>query len=171
MGGAICLFLALQYPERVGKVVGMSPACNPKLTKKIKLQRIRKLGKQMRFFINEQFVAQLLRLVVANKKLITEESRQTYMKPFLDDGSSILCFIDAFDHLLADTRMPDLFRNLETEVLLLWGGKDPLNPIFYGEELVGVLPRAKLVVNPDASHHMMEDNPDWTAKNVIEFLG
>ncbi|MCB0347762.1 MAG: alpha/beta hydrolase [Bdellovibrionales bacterium] len=171
MGGAIALWMAALYPDYYKKVVGLSPATNPKHTKNIKLRYINVLGRRFRLFLNARLIKQLLRFLVYKKELFEREHVTAYLRPYQDDGTSILCFMKAFDNLLKDKRLPTELKNVKAQVLLIWGKRDLLTPFKYSQELLSTIPNSTLVVHDTAGHHMMEDEPDWTAKNLADFLG
>jgi pimeloyl-ACP methyl ester carboxylesterase len=170
MGGAIALWMAKTYPASYKKIVAMSPAVNPKHTKNIRLSYINLMGKRFRLFLNAQVMSQALRFVVAKKELYAKEHIAAYLRPYQDDGSSIVSFMRAFDSLLKDRRLPHDLKNVTSQVLLIWGKRDLLTPIRYASEIEKILPHATLVVHETAGHHMMEEEPEWTAENLAAFL-
>jgi pimeloyl-ACP methyl ester carboxylesterase len=52
----------------------------------------------------------------------------------------------------------------------MWGEHDRLIPVAIGQRFVAVLPRARLVVYPDAGHIPMEEVPDRSASDLRAFL-
>lgn len=171
MGGAIALWMNVLYPKSYKKIVAMSPAVNPRHTKRVRLKYINLMGRRFRFFLNTRVMAQILRFVVGKKELYAIEHLEAYLRPYQDDGTSILCFMDAFDHLLTDRRLPRELKRVQADVLLIWGKKDLLTPFKYADELLQIIPKSTIVVHDTAGHHMMEEEPDWTAKNLAGFLG
>lgn len=171
MGGAIALWMALLYPSSYKKVAGLSPATNPKHTKNIRLRYINLMGRRFRLFLNYRLMSQLLRFVVSKKDLLTAEHINAYLRPYQDDGTSILCFMQAFDTLLKDRRLPESLKDVRADVLLLWGKRDMLTPFRYSKELLAIIPKSTLEVHETAGHHIMEEEPDWTAEKLANFFG
>jgi haloalkane dehalogenase len=60
---------------------------------------------------------------------------------------------------------------LGVPVLLVWGENDPFAPVGGGYRFQKQIPGARLVVLPDASHFVMEDEPQRVADEVRAFLG
>lgn len=170
MGGAISLWMTKKYPERFPYVIGCSPAANPKLTGQIPLNLLFPFYKTIKHFLNESSFKQILKLVVNKKSLINKESIKAYLKPYTDNGDSIKCFTLAFENLLKDNRLPQELSTISSNVLLIWGKKDRLTPIKYSAELQKLIPKSKLMIHPTASHHMMEEEPEWLCQQIDNFL-
>lgn len=58
----------------------------------------------------------------------------------------------------------------QMRTLLLFGGKDPLAGAAAKSKLLRGLPRSKLVVLEDAGHDLTLEQPEETARHVIDFL-
>jgi pimeloyl-ACP methyl ester carboxylesterase len=59
---------------------------------------------------------------------------------------------------------------IATPTLVLWGEKDPIVPLTTGERLVRELPSARLVVIKNALHAPWFQEPETTAKQLLDFL-
>jgi haloalkane dehalogenase len=59
---------------------------------------------------------------------------------------------------------------LGVPVLLLWGENDPFAPVGGGYRFQKQIPGARLVVLPNASHFVMEDEPERVAREIGAFL-
>ena len=55
-------------------------------------------------------------------------------------------------------------------MLAICGDQDPLTPLTHSEEIVAVLPKAKLVVVPDAGHVALLERPDIVNEALETFL-
>jgi pimeloyl-ACP methyl ester carboxylesterase len=75
----------------------------------------------------------------------------------------------AFARLLRDDAR-ELMRGLRMPVLVLWGERDPLVPLKYGQEIARTIPNARLVPIPDAGHVPMWENADAFNRALVEFL-
>jgi pimeloyl-ACP methyl ester carboxylesterase len=58
----------------------------------------------------------------------------------------------------------------EVKVLAICGDQDALTPLTHSEELVAVLPKARLVVVPDAGHVALMERPDIVNEALESFL-
>lgn len=69
---------------------------------------------------------------------------------------------------LADPLPPE---QLTMPILIQWGGQDRWIPPRVGEQLAMALPTSQLIVYPDLGHVPMEEAPDKTVGDFIDFLG
>lgn len=75
----------------------------------------------------------------------------------------------AFARLLGDDARP-LLRTLSMPVLLLWGENDPLVPVPYAEQMLELIPNARLVVLQHAGHVPMWENPTAFNGALLAFV-
>lgn len=64
----------------------------------------------------------------------------------------------------------DRLSEIDIPVLCLWGEKDSWVPLSQGEELIELIPNAKLVVIPEEGHCPMETAPDIFNVELLYFL-
>lgn len=72
--------------------------------------------------------------------------------------------------ILADDIRP-LLPRVSSPTLLIWGEHDPITPVEDGRAIEALVPGARLVVIPDASHNPMADRPAAFNRELIDFLG
>jgi pimeloyl-ACP methyl ester carboxylesterase len=72
--------------------------------------------------------------------------------------------------LTAHAGYPALQALAEVKVLAICGDKDQLTPLSHSEEIVDRLPKAKLVVVPEAGHVALMEYPDVVDDAIREFL-
>jgi pimeloyl-ACP methyl ester carboxylesterase len=90
---------------------------------------------------------------------------------------------EAFAGWLKDTLDPSAMSRVEADLagraqrgerppatLLLWGDADPLVPVEYGARWLSLLPGARLVTVPGASHFLHVDAPLQTATELLRFF-
>jgi pimeloyl-ACP methyl ester carboxylesterase len=77
--------------------------------------------------------------------------------------------VRATQHLLQDDVRP-LLPHISCATLVVWGGLDPLVPLAHGEAFAQSIPRARLVVLPDAAHNPMADRPVEFNRLLLDFL-
>ncbi len=168
MGGAIALWMACQSPERFKKVATLAPATDPKIVP-IKSAQLLRLAPYAHRTINRRTMRWIYGRVVARPELVVPETIDAYLEPYLDEGISAQSFLAAA-RLLADRRMPDCFAATKSRVLIVGGERDRLVRVPSLRRLHRVIPDATLVLHPTAGHHMMEDEPEWTADALRRFL-
>jgi pimeloyl-ACP methyl ester carboxylesterase len=176
MGGAVALWLARKYPERFGRIATISPSTNPGLLKYLSLFPLRPLfspivpfAKSFRYLANSTTARVFVSRVVSKPELVTEESVNAYLRPFLEGDESFTTLLKA-TRLIGDRRMPGELKSVENPVLVLWGKQDRLVPYRYVEELIAHLPSCQFESHPSAGHHSMEDEPEWVLEHVKKFF-
>lgn len=169
MGGALSLWLALNYPDRFKKVALVNPATNPQLVPLQSLHKYDWLGHFASPFINKTFMKLAIGNVVANKNIITEERVSHSLNNHGFGSLALRVFIKA-TKLLADPRMPHVFSNITQPVLLVWGEMDRMISRKYILELKETLPNVEFYTHKNAGHHLMEDQPEWLAEKLDAFF-
>jgi len=168
MGGLIALWMARRWPESHLQVVSIAPPLNPKVIP-FNVSAWHRLVKPISLAVNEQLVRQILRRVLYNKELITNETVYKYTEPYLDSGQSAQTFMLA-TKTVKDKRVPNELREIKSQVLFLWGEQDQIIPVSTAKIGTTNVPHAYLSTHPEAGHHPMEDQPEWVAERVEEFF-
>lgn len=172
MGGALVLWMARTDPSRFQKVAVIAPASDGRLVP---------IGIELFSFIfhlliplfrrslNRQTMSRILSRVVARHALLTDSTIDAYLEPFRDRGESLKTFWDSL-RIIRDKRLPRELNLVKAHVLVLYGEKDLMVPKQTILNLMGILPTATLLIHVDGGHHLMEDEPTWTAKALLEFF-
>jgi pimeloyl-ACP methyl ester carboxylesterase len=167
MGGAIALHLAARRPELLRGLIVIAPATDPRRVPKLFLP-LSRFGQHLAHLHSMRLVQQIVNLVMARRELITPELVALYHRPFREDARCGAAFFKALQ-LLADARMPSAFMNLPVPLAIVHGGRDPLVRIASIRALSQLNPQARVLLHPEAGHHVMEDEPEWLAEQTIEF--
>lgn len=169
MGGAIALWMAKRYPERFSRVVAIGPATDNRLVPAL----TDSLGSMTPLFwraLNRHSMRFILSRVVSRRDLVTDECIDRYLEPFREGADSLKTFWASLA-LLADKRLPDHLRGLKADVLVLYGERDHMVPRRSIERLLKTLPEATYKSHPEGGHHIMEDDPQWSAEHILSFIG
>jgi pimeloyl-ACP methyl ester carboxylesterase len=75
----------------------------------------------------------------------------------------------ALSHILHDDVRP-LLPRIAAPTLLVWGERDSLIPLEYGEAMRELVPGARLLVIQRAAHNVMVDRPAAFNRAVLRFL-
>ncbi len=172
LGGGIAWRFALQYPERVEKLILIDASgyqyksqSQPIAFEIAKIPVIKNVLK----FITPRFVAKSsLENVYSDKSLVTDELVDRYFELTLREGNR-QAFIDRF----AAAKDTTAYRNIaaiKTPTLILWGEEDGLIPLESAYRFHEDLPNDTLVILPNLGHVPMEENPERSLKPVLEFL-
>jgi pimeloyl-ACP methyl ester carboxylesterase len=75
-----------------------------------------------------------------------------------------------FNPLMHDPRLRERLRCIDCPTLVVWGEKDGLMPVAYGEAFTSAIVGAELHRLPEAGHFPLFDDPAGVAKLVSRFL-
>ncbi len=169
MGGAISLWMSKLFPERFPRVIALAPATESSMIP-AHVRHFALATPLLRRALNRRTMKQLVSRVVARQSLVTDDVVEAYLKPFMNDqGLGVRAFWSATS-LLADRRLPSALAGIGTRVLIIHGTRDLMVSRRSIHRLVGLLPNATLLIHADGGHHIMEDEPAWTARTLLEFI-
>jgi len=171
MGGAISMTAAVTSPDLFRGIIALAPATDPTRIP-TSLLPMAKFGEALhrlnpektRYTIVKTVVAQ----VIARRELITPGLVALYFEPFRVSELASAAFLKAF-RLLADKRLPTLFRELKTPLLIIRGLRDRLVKQSSCEDLHRIVADSALITHPTAGHHSMEDEPEFIAEEIRKF--
>lgn len=167
MGGALALWMGKVYPESFQTIVALAPATDPRLVPGF-AHRLGALTPLLRRALNRHTMRLILKQVIVRHELIDRDAVDNYLTPFLDRGESVRAFWAA-TRLIADPRLPAELAGLEARVLLIYGDRDLRVPRRVMAQLQTYLPNATLLRHAGGGHHIMEDQPAWTAETIVKF--
>lgn len=167
MGGAIALRLAQISPRKFPKVIALAPAADPKIAF-FDLKNFGFLSPIIQPMITDRFIKQIMKRVIYNKELITEESLHHYASPYRS-REAVVAFTKSFS-LLRDQRIYNDLEKVQQPVLVLWGEKDKIIPFKYAKKISMKLKNMSFYAHPKSGHHPHEDEPVWTAEKISAFL-
>jgi pimeloyl-ACP methyl ester carboxylesterase len=176
-GGAICQLVAVQRPERIGRLVLTS--CDSYENFPPKLFRFLKPVGRFHQAIPLLFAALRLRaprrLPIAlgwvTKEPIDREAEDSYVLPLLTrsenraDFSRLAAGLDPRHTLAAAERL----RSFDKPVLVAWSADDKLFPRSDGERLAATFPDARLEWIEGARTFSAEDRPERLAELIAGF--
>lgn len=172
-GGAVAATIALDYPERVEKLVLVDAVCNDNLKSHpiLKLAAIRGLGEALTPFLVDSRAFQRYRmrgtLAPANHNLITNDRVESVLRP--------LTAADAHHSLLATSRAWSAERITEDAhlidqpTLIVWGEDDRVIPSRDGQTLHDAILHSRFVILRDCGHVPQEEKSDLFTEIVTEF--
>jgi 4,5:9,10-diseco-3-hydroxy-5,9,17-trioxoandrosta-1(10),2-diene-4-oate hydrolase len=163
LGGAIALHYALDYPDRINKMVLVSSFC---------------LGKEMAFwlrFFNRPNIARYLGLVVLALLRIIRLAISPLWEPMryfqpitklkINIGQS---FINRHGQALVLT---DRLKYLKTPTLLVSGKKDPVVPVSHAINASRIIPNCRLHVSSKGGHAVHKQMAMAFCTLLVNFLG
>ena len=169
MGGRIAWKFASAHPERVSKLVLISPDgfASPGIEYG-KRTEVPILVKLMRYTLPKAFLAPNLAAAYADPAFMTKALLDRYYDLMLAPGVRD-AIIARMEQSVLTVPEPDL-RRIEAKTLLLWGEKDALIPVSNAADYVRVLRYSNLVTLPGVGHLPQEEAPEASLKPVLDFL-
>ncbi len=172
-GGAVALTLALDYSERVEKLVLVDAVINdePKNHPILKLAKIPGLGEVLTPFLidSKRFMKIRMQgtLAPVNHHLITKDRIESIIRPLhAKDGHNAV--LQAGRNWDANRIEEDLHL-VNQPTLIIWGEEDTVIPIHNGEKLYNSILNSRLVVLKNCGHVPQEEKPDLFISLVSGF--
>lgn len=172
-GGAVASTVALDYPERVEKLVLVSAVVNDeaKQSSILRLTALRGVGEVLSPFLidSKRFLKFRMQrtLAPANHHLITKERIEAVHRPLRAKNAhhSVLTSARKWDanRIEADAHL------INQPTLLIWGEDDNVIPVHNGEKLYDSIVHSRLVVLKDCGHVPPEEKPERFVELVAEF--
>lgn len=172
-GGAVAATLALDYPERVEKLVLVDAVCNDDLRNHpiLKLASIPGIGEAITPFLadSRMFMKYRMRGTLApeNHHMITPDRIDSIVRP--------LAAADAHHSLLATSRNWHADRIeqdaglIDQPTLVIWGENDAVIPIANGYKLHELILHSRFVVLRGCGHVPQEEKSEVFSDLVVEF--
>ncbi|NWD82498.1 2-hydroxy-6-oxo-6-phenylhexa-2,4-dienoate hydrolase [Pseudomonas reactans] len=171
MGGATALNFALEFPDRLDRLVLMGPAGMGKsLLQPNPQEGLRHMFRLYSDPTPENF-AEMLNVFVFDPSAITEELRQNrwnnilsrpeHLKNFV--ASSKMTPVTAWD-------VVDQVHKIPNKTLVTWGRDDRFVPLDNGLKLINFMPDAQLHVFSRCGHWAQWEHADAFNRLVIDFL-
>jgi len=172
MGGQPALVFAAQHPKRVQRLIVMNSLVlgDQKTSWEIALLRKFKLN---RFFLRHTprlVFWRALRTFMPRGMPVSEELRDEFWLYFAqrEVREVIIRMCAGYQGQLQ--RLPDIYRQIETPTLLLWGGNDKHFPVQQAQQLALHLKRAALSILESGQHWTPLQIPSVVATEIERFL-
>ncbi len=172
-GGAVASTIALDYAERVEKLVLVSAVCNDEVLSHpiLKLVAIPGVGEIIAPFLidSKRLLKRRMKGTMApeNHHLITKKRIESVHRPInaADAHRSFLATARNWDAC----RIQDDAQYIGQPTLIIWGEKDTVIPIENGERLYNSILNSRFVVFKECGHHPQEEKSDLFVDLITEF--
>lgn len=168
MGGLIALYLATFFAEKAPRVVALAPALDRKLVP-LPFDSLAKFAPLFHKKVESRTIGFLLKRVVNNPDLISEETIRNYFRPFENDPLAATTFAKALRSIRSKDN-PQFLKKLSSSALLLHGAKDRIISARVSMRAQKKFRQLQLLIHPSAGHHLQEDDPEWVAEQIKNFL-
>jgi pimeloyl-ACP methyl ester carboxylesterase len=170
LGGAVAMHLALEFPERVDRLILASSASDSETRRGLRSSRlVRPLLPVVAAFTvqNQRFRRMSLRSACYDPAFITPEVIEGYMGPTRVRGH-----LRALGSLMVDRRkdLPLDPSTIKQPVLIIWGAADRWLPASHAGRLRTLIPNSRVRVIENSGHLVLEEQPEEAAHDIIDFL-
>lgn len=169
MGGRFAWRFAAAYPERVDKLVLISPDGFASHGLKYgKRPDVPAMVKLMRYVLPRPMLRMNLVPAYADPSRLSEATVDRYYELLLAPGAR-----DATIARMGQVELVEpapLLATITAPTLLLWGEKDAMIPVAHAADYQAVLPDSRLAVLPDLGHVPHEEAPIEALAPVAAFL-
>lgn len=156
MGGAVALWMALNHPDKVDRLILMSTGANlpvaPAILNGLATDRENTLSLITHWSFGPNAVQHL-------RQLTLDMMRKT-------GPEAIQCDFNACNEF--DVR--DRLGEIQAPTLVICGTADKMTPLKYSQFLADQIPQASLITIEDGGHMMALEQPDAVSKVVLNFL-
>jgi len=169
IGGRIAWTFAAEHPDRVDKLVLISPdgfaspgfeyGHAPKVPATLGL---------MRYVLPKALLRASLKPAYGDPSALTDQTVARYYDLMLAPGVRQALLSRMRETVLVDPK--PLLKRIKAPVLLLWGERDGMIPSSNAQAYLQNLPNARLVGLPDLGHVPQEEAPETSIGPVLAFL-
>nr|AIU94116.1 2-hydroxy-6-oxo-6-phenylhexa-2,4-dienoate hydrolase [Cupriavidus sp. WS] len=171
MGGATALNFALEYPDRIGKLILMGPGgLGPSIFAPIPMEGFKLLFK-LYAEPSYETLKQMLQVALYDQSLITEELLQGRWEAIQRQPEHLKNFlISAQKAPLSTWDVTARLGEIKAKTFITWGRDDRFVPLDHGLKLVWGINDARLHVFSKCGHWAQWEHADEFNRLVIDFL-
>ena len=169
MGAGYVINFAKRYPERVGKVVLLSPGgLTPEMPSSVRSIESRIFGGLAVRMINMKAVKKMLSECYFDLTNHTEEVVEEYYKPIANPETKrvIRACIANYD----DEEVIHSLRDVNADTLILWGNEDKWHPVDMANMFKAVMPKVNFTLVRNAGHLAHEEKAERVAQLIKMFI-
>lgn len=170
LGGWMAWEFAYRYPQRVDKLVLIDAAGfleEENIPLPFKLARTPLVGQIVKYVVRRPILEQFVKQVYYDQTKVTELLINRYYDLFTRDGNT-----DAFLALVNQPYKDNTknLKSIESPTLILWGREDAWIPVHNAQRFRQLIPNAKLKIYPFVGHVPMEEIPEESVLDVLDFF-
>lgn len=171
MGGATSLNFALEYPDRLDKLILMGPGgMGPSIMQPNPQEGIKKLFRLYREPTRAN-LDDMLECFVYDPSAITEELRKGRLANIEQNLQHLKNFVTSSERVpLSSWDVSARVPAIKHKTLITWGRDDRFVPIDHGLKLINLMPDARLHVFPRCGHWAQWEHAAEFNRLVIDFI-
>ena len=169
IGGRIAWYFTAMHPERVNKLVMISPDGfkSPGMNYN-KAPDIPSYLSLINYFFPKFVFRENLEFAYFNQKVLTDQLFDRYYELALYPGNR-QAMIDRMRQTVLKDPAPFL-KKIHCPVLLLWGERDAMIPVRNAKDYLALIPQAELQVLQSMGHLPQEEDPLRSLPYLLQFL-
>jgi pimeloyl-ACP methyl ester carboxylesterase len=172
LGGYVAWAIAVLHPQRVDRLILVDAAGYPFQSQSVplafRIARTPLLNVLMRDVLPRSVVASSLRNVYGNPSRVTPELVDRYFELATREGNRA-ALVARFDQTKPGS-LAERVREIQVPTLILWGARDRLIPLEFGERFAREIHGSRLVVFDALGHVPHEEDPARTVAAVLPFI-
>lgn len=173
LGGYIAWNYALKYPQKIRKMILIdSVGYNQKLPFLLSFASSPAIQSIARSMMPRSMLNSAVKQVYGDKSKATPEIQQRYFDFAMREGNKA-AYVDVFIEMARMNGIEGLssgISKIKAPVMVMWGTKDEWIPYKWVDNWKKDLPSATFVAYEGAGHIPMEEIPDRSAADAMEFL-
>ena len=167
-GGATSLRFAIEYPERVGKLIVMGPAgSGPSYFMPRPLEGIKALNAWWDNPSREQ-MAKIVDLFVYDEKFKTDELIDMRHNAGLSRPQHIEARRNSTNRITPD--FTSELHKVQAKTLIIWGRDDRFSPLDFALNMLWRIPDAQVHVFPECGHWVQYEKSDEFNRLIMDFI-
>ena len=167
-GGATSLRFAIEYPERVGKLIVMGPAgSGPSYFMPRPLEGIKALNAWWDNPSREQ-MAKIVDLFVYDEKFKTDELIDMRHNAGLSRPQHIEARRNSTNRVTPD--FTSELHKVRAKTLIIWGRDDRFSPLDFALNMLWRIPDAQVHVFPECGHWVQYEKSDEFNRLIMDFI-
>ena len=172
IGGGVAQIMAVNYPERVRKLVLIDSVCFDSWPIP-EFKPLQEDGAENKMTLDE-FIGMMRAFMpqgVHDKSALDDQTIEMIMAPWASEDGKRALFRN-FRRLNPEytQAIAGELKRLRHPTLVMWATEDVFQKPLYAERLAQAIPNAKLSWIEQAGHWLMEEKPDAVARELIRFL-
>jgi len=172
LGGGIGQIIAVRHPEKIRSLTLINSVGHDFWpVQPISIMRTPIVRQFLMSIVDRRLFRLIVQRGLYHQERLTDELMDLFWKPFMSSTGrkAFLHFAKCLDnHDL--TELENELRHLQLPVLVLRGDADPYLSAAIAEKLHRDIPGSLLRRIATASHYLMEDEPEWAARQIVEFI-
>ncbi len=167
LGGQIAAEFAIAYPNKVEKLVLISPAGIPPKS----FKGTKELKRYVKMFDAKSLedIRKAVTPVDSDRSAITDQYVKSVYQYTMMEGAK-QAFMSSLAGSASAPRLASRLNSIRAKTLVIWGKDDRLIPVKYCEAFITKMENCKLLLIERCGHRPHVEKPDLFNKVVIDFL-